>query len=407
MMDTASQQRVRDAEREFLRKAGWLFPLAGLLAPLALGGPFWRWVEGQNPLPLDWSRLATWPALAGVVVLGLVPLAWRLTLRIRLRPGVSLLLGLIAALAADGMLRLPQAQAPLWLASRARLGADQFFMREVCYVRLEEAAGRTAASPALILVGSSQMLHGVDDQLLRDLVAPVPVIRRAMFGLTPLKALAMMDFVPFRTGDVCIQYLSEFDFTNQEEFPFSWFRPYATLPTFTLVMQCIDPQVKARHWEGVIDYLLATRLESWRSRDFLRQILFHFWRADRPDGTASGMGGEEIRALVERAQGELVPAPAEWKAFEIYSRVLAAIGVRQWVFEGEVNPEIRTPVRLEIRADVRERVWQRLFGTETRYIDRQAQDLELGEGFWRDMTHLNEAGRKQLTRRIAEEWNRP
>jgi len=81
--------------------------------------------------------------------------------------------------------------------------------------------------------------------------------------------------------------------------------------------------------------------------------------------------------------------------------------VRQWVFEGEVNPEIRTPVRLEIRADVRERVRQRLFGTETRHIDRQAQDLELGEGFWRDMTHLNEAGRKQLTRRIAEEWNRP
>jgi hypothetical protein len=119
-------------------------------------------------------------------------------------------------------------------------------MREVCYVRLEEAAGRADDAPAAILVGSSQMLHGVNVGKLAAL-QPRPVIRRAMFGMAPLKALAMRAYVPFRPGDVCAMYLSEFDFTNQEPFPFDWFRPHASWRTLPDVMRCVPKSTAIRN----------------------------------------------------------------------------------------------------------------------------------------------------------------
>ena len=391
----------------FLRKGWCLFPLMGLLASLAWGGPFWRWVEGRSPWPLDWTRLLSPQAWVLAASMACIPLLWYSTRRLHLRRGMGLVLGVILAFGMDAFLRLPRMQTPLWLASRARLQSGQFFMREVCYVRLEEAVGRAVPSPALVLIGSSQVLHGVDDELLRDLISPTPVIRRATFGLTPLKALAMMDYVPFQAEDVCFQYLSEFDFTNQDPFPAAWFRPYATPRTFAWVMPCVAPKVKWLHWRQVVDYAMASVLESWRSRDFFRQILFHFWQADTTAGTGVEDGEQAVQALVAQARRKPVPSPAEWRAFLVYSDILSAMGVHQWVFEGEVHPALRSSDRLAVRAVVRTRLRDLLSEDGARYVSRQSQGLVFDEESWLDMTHLNASGREQLTRRIAAEWAKP
>ncbi len=292
-------------------------------------------------------------------------------------------------------------QAPLWLAARARLDRDRAFMREVCYVRLEEASGRQSGSPAVVLMGSSQVLWGVDEHQLRKAIFPKPVIRRAMCGMTPLKALSMLSYVPLSSDDLCVQYLSELDFTNQDAFPYAWFRPYASWSTWPDVIQCVDPAVRLRQWRHVVDYAMAASFECFRDRDFLRQIAFHFWgREDGPDDHAPLAGPVP---MVIQAPEQISYAPSEQRAFEIVLQHLSDGNVDLLVFEGDVNPALHSQKRLLTRTQIREALRVSLFKRGFHYVSIEEQGLSLGAEYWHDMTHLNAEGRKRLTQRIAQE----
>lgn len=401
MAHNPSHPSVRDVELAFLRNGWWLFPVLGAVCSLAVGGPFWQWVAGANPFLWPAPAGAAGRALAFAAAAALLPAAWWLGLKTRPPKYLAAALALAAVFAGECLLRLPRVQTPFWLAARERLAAGQYFMSEVCYVRLEEAAGRAAEPPAVVLVGSSQMLNGVDENLLRELLAPTPVIRRSMYGLTPLKALAMLSYVPFRSGDVCVQYLSEFDFTNQEEFPHAWFRPYASWKTLPDVVRCLAVPVRLRRWRELTDSALAATFEGWRIRDFARHVCFHFWRA----GAAAG-GPEDPpdpAAAAAQARGPLRFSAAEQRAFAAFTRRLEARQVALTVFEGDVNPAILSPVRLQAKKEVRRKLAGFDGMPNYRYVPVADQGLPPGPGIWRDMTHLNAAGRDLLTRRIAQE----
>ena len=401
----SSNPSPRAVELAFLRKGWWLFPLLGLLGSFAVGGPFWSWVEGTDPFFWHGQTGAGWRAASFALAFTAIPAIWLLGLKVRSPRYAAAGLALLALLAAEILLRAPLAQTPFWLAARARLEPDQSFMNEVCYVRLEEAAGREAQAPAVILVGSSQMLNGVDEQLLRRLLEPVPVIRRSMYGLTPLKALAMLAYIPLRPGDSCVPYLSEFDFTNQDEFPFAWFRPYASWSTLPEVVRCVSPDIRKQKWRQLVDYALAATFESWRIRDFARQISFQFWR--RVPATANVAPAADPALTAAEARGPLRPAPAERRAFEAFAGKLAARQVNLVVFEGEVNPAIHSPARKQAKAEIRAFLAGFAGTGGYRFVSRADQDLALGPECWKDMTHLNATGRELLTRRIAREFSRP
>lgn len=404
MRNLNSHPSVRQTEETFLRKTWWLFPVCGALAALAVGGPFWAWVDGQ-PLAVRWANLFGLRAGLAAVAFSVVPVAWWLGLRLK-RTGFWVILAVPALVAgAEGMLRTSKVQVALWQAAQGRLDPGQHFMREVCYVRLEEAAGRGAPAPAVVLVGSSQMLHGVDDRRLRELLRPMPVIRRAMFGLTPLKALAMRTYLPFRAGDVCVLYLSELDFTNQDEFPYAWFRPYASWRTWPAVVACVPRTVRIRHWRHLADYALAATTEWWRARDFLGRIAFHFTGRVRLPAETSGAA--EAMALADRARGELHFADAEWRAFRRFAAQAAERRVELVVFEGEVSPGLQSAERAQAKASVRRLVSGFVSSGYGRYVSAAEQDLAITDGDWRDLTHLNATGREKLTRRIAQELERP
>ena len=394
---------VPELERAFLRKAWWLFPALGALAALAVGGPFWAWVDGQ-PLAIRWAQLfslrAGAAALAGLAVWAV----WFWGLRLRRAKPWALLLAAGMLVGAEMLLRSPLAQTPLWLAARARLDAGQHFMREVCYVRLEEAAGRADDPPAAILVGSSQMLHGVNVGKLAAL-QPRPVIRRAMFGMAPLKALAMRAYVPFRPGDVCAMYLSEFDFTNQEPFPFDWFRPYASWRTLPDVMRCVPKSTAIREWRHIVDFALAATTEWWRARDFIRPLVFRFWlggaRADVEAAPA------DLAAAAAKARGALRFSDADWNAFRRYADLATAQDVKLLVFEGDVNPAIYSAERTQAKEATREKVSAFVAAGHGRYVSLAEQALELEPEDWLDMTHLTPAGSEKLTRRLAQELAQP
>ena len=399
-----SHPSVRQTEEALLRKTWWLFPVCGALATLAVGGPFWAWVEGQ-PLAVRWADLFGLRAGLAAVAFSAIPLAWWLGLRLK-RTGFWVILAVPALVAgAEGVLRTSKVQVALWLAAQGRLESGQHFMREVCYVRLEEAAGRGAPAPAVVLVGSSQMLHGVDDRRLRELLRPMPVIRRAMFGLTPLKALAMRPYLPFQADDVCVLYLSELDFTNQDEFPFAWFRPYASWRTLPAVVACVPPSVRIRHWRHLADYALAATTEWWRVRDFLARIAFHF--TGRVRLSAETSGAAEATALADRARGELHFADAEWQAFRRFAAQAAERRVELVVFEGEVSPALQSAERTQAKASVRRLVADFVASGYGRYVPLAEQGLDLSDGDWHDLTHLNASGREKLTRRIAQELAQP
>ena len=391
---------VQDFERRILRSAWWVFPLLGFAVSLVLGDPFWNWVDGGTPpRGLNLGNLG-WRNIVLPLVFCAVPVLWRIGLKSR-RPGaVCGGLVLAAVLAAELTIQFPRVQAPLWLAARARLDKQQWFMREVCYVRLEEAAGRSSPAPAVILVGSSQILLGVDEQLLRRMISPTPVIRRSMFGMTPLKALAMWAYMPFRPGDICVRYLSEFDFADQDEFPFSWLRPYASYQTYFEVLRCVSPQVRRTHWRQVLDYTVAASSELWRARDFLRQVLFHFWSGD----TAAEPGERipDTGRAIEQAWETPQITPSETLAFGVFARKLEERRVCHLVLEGDVNPAIYSDGRLQVKAQVRADLAAFPGAGLYRFVSKDEQNLNLGPEHWGDMTHLNAGGREVLTRRLAQ-----
>ena len=390
---------VREVECAFLRKYWLAFPLLGACSFLAVGGPFWQWVEGAS-ISVHWANLLSWRTLSWAMASLVIPAIWWLGLHFPVRRRWTLLGALGLFLAMDLLLRTSFLQVPLWLAARTRLDSGQYFMREVCHVRLEENAGRQEPRPAVVLVGSSQVLNGVDTDLLRELLAPVPVIRRAMFGMTPLKALAMSSHMPFRAGDHCVLYLSEFDFTNQDEFPFAWFRPYASWRTLPGVLQSMSRRTKTWHWRRVTDYMLAATVQSWQVRDFLQQVAVHFWA---PASQATRSGNDDVKTvLVTSARAELKHAPAEQRAFLRFAKRLAAHDVDMVIFEGDVNPAIYSPSRLAAKSQVRDFLVELTADSGQRYVSREEQGLAFTAEDWSDMSHLNSVGREKLTRRMAE-----
>ena len=401
MKTPAPYPSVREVEKAFLQKGWWIFPVLGLWMGLAKGGPFWKWVEGEHSFPIPWSHLLSVYAVGLALLFCLVPVVWRLGLRIRCVRWRVFSLVMILVLGVDVGLQRSFLQAPLWLAARARLDRNQSFMREVCYVRLEEAAGRQAGSPAVVLMGSSQVLWGVDEHQLRKAIDPKPVIRRATYGMTPLKALSMLSYVPLKADDLCVQYLSELDFTNQDQFPYAWFRPYASWSTWPDVIHCVDPAVRLRQWRHVVDYAMAASFECFRDRDFLRQIALHFWgREDASDDQASLAGPVP---MVIQTPDQISFSPSEQRAYEKFLQHLSEREVDLLVFEGDVNPVLHSSERYLARTQTREELMASLSKRGFHYVSLEEQGLSLGAEYWHDMTHLNAAGRERLTRRIAQE----
>lgn len=400
---TPEDRIVRDVERRFLRRWGWCMPVLGILAAGLLGDGFWGWVDSSVPGRwFDWGR-AFGPAGLALGVAGLLFAgAWRLLVGRKGGFAVVAPCALAGLLAVECAVRLSTPQAAFWLAVRSRLG-EQPFMREVCYVRLEEAAGRMDSAPAVVVIGSSQVLNGVDVPALDEALRPERrAIRRAMFGMTPLKALCMRAYFPFRPGDLCATMLSEFDFTNQEEFPADWFRPYASWRTLPDVLSCMGARTCRAHWRQAVDGAMAATWELWRMRDGAREIAFHaVGREAAADAASAGSTSASGAALAaEKARGPLQRAAAEEKAFVRLTERLQADGVRFVVFEGDVHPAIQSAFRVAEKRRIR--AWLQGFGSASfRYVPIDELGLSFDLGDWKDMTHLSSTGRAKFTRAMA------
>jgi hypothetical protein len=299
---------------------------------------------------------------------------------------------------AECVVRIRLAQTAFWLAVQARLAAQEtYFMREVCYIRLEEAAGRTAEAGAVILSGTSQMLCGVDELELGRMLAPTGVIRREVSGMGPQCMMSAWSWIPFRRGDKSVQVRSEMDFTNQAEWRTAWYRPYLTWRTLPWLVHSAGGGICWPRWREVVDCAMAASLEGWRMRDGWREIAMNPWR--RVKGAVAE--AKPDTADVVAANAPLMWCEWEWRAFVEEAERLKEMGVELVVFEGDVNPVLHDARRAEMRAEFERRMAEGAEKGLWRFVGEVAWGTGGEAGDWRDMTHVNAVGREKMTRAMG------
>ena len=389
--------RVREAERKFLRWGWWAFPAVGVTAAMLTGGGFWAWVDGGTPW-LDWRQAFTARgavlAVAGLAAVGV----WRALVGRRWPGWVVALVVALGFAGTECTVRIPAAQTAFWLATRARQDANgPNFMSEVCYIRLDEAAGRTADAGAVILSGTSQMLCGVDELALGRMLAPTPVIRREVSGMGPQNMLAAWSWIPFWRGDRSVQVRSEMDFTDQAEWRTAWYRPFLTWRTLPWLVKNAGPVTCWRHRDEMADCALAATLEGWRMRDGWREIVLHPWK--RVQEMKGAEDPEETAATLKMPA--LVWSDWEWRAFVDEAERLKEMGVELWVFEGDVNPVLHNARRTQMRMEFEKRMADGVKKGLWKFVGEAKLDAGIEAEDWRDMTHVNATGREKLTRAIG------
>ena len=394
-MDMATTH-VREAERKFLGRYWWVFPVVGVIVAMLTGGGFWAWVDGDMPF-LDWKQAFSG---RGIILAGAglaLACIWWVLLG-RKWPGWVVALTVASGfMVAECAVRISAVQTAFWLATRARLDVNgPNFMSEVCYIRLEEAAGRSAKDKAVILSGTSQMLCGVDELELGRILEPVAVIRREVSGMVPQKMLAVWDWIPFRKGDRSVQMRSEMDFTNQAEWRTAWFRPFLTWNTLTWLVRNVGGGVCWPRWREMVDCALAASLEGWRMRDGWREIAMNPWYRGKVTATAKPAAED-----VASAQAPLEWCEWEWRAFVEEAERMKDMGVELVVVEGDVNPVLHDARRSEMRREFERRMAVGVEKRLWRFVGEEELDAEIMAADWRDMTHVNAEGRAKLTRALG------
>lgn len=407
-MENPQGKTMAEREPAFLKRTWWLFPLLGLAAGAAWKMRGWSWIALDPSLARPWSAgLLASPSALGAAALGAaVPALWWLGLRLdrRLPPlAKTFTIPALAALAllgaADVVMKHPSAQNPFWLALRARLqpGYADYYARELAYWRLDLLEARRPG-PALVVAGSSQVLHGLDFDALRAAFPGRSVLRRATAGMDQLKACSVQERMSARPGDTLVLVVSELDVIEPARIDHDWMRPLVTWRGLRDVVGSLRPWDALRQWRSVCDLALACTSELWAGRDYVETILARPWGVR---GASRETAGEVFRVEYDHYTQDTRNrpyVPEELRALEKLLARMTGAGVKVVVFEGRVNPALFTADSLALREEVRGRLaeWSRRLGFA--YIPESAQAVTIDPGDWADGTHLNDAGRGKFTR---------
>lgn len=383
------EMSVRAAERLFLRRWGWVFPVAGLLVAMLTGGGFWAWVDCERPW-LDWRQLFTWRAVVlGGAGLGII-WVWHGLLYWRAQGWVACLLALAGFVAVESAIRLPVAQIGFWLTARARLYPDEWIPKEVVSTQFRKLEGRSDRHPGVIVSGSSQMI-GVGIQL-EDKIAPRPYSRRCSAGLMPVQILMMWPFFPFEQGDIFVQCRSSFDFVDQDVFGLSWYRAYDSWGSVFETMGVVGWKACVSNWRQLFDHILAATFEGWRMKNFALEVAMRIWGVEQ--------NGKAQQPCWPQPKHELEISDWQQRAFLRIAEKLKDADVEMWVFEGDVNPALHTSDWVARQEEIRSWLVKGSLEGKWRWIGAEEHNANLLASDWQDSVHLNESGVHKLTEAI-------
>ena len=403
-MDLQSRKKkVLKAECLFIKKFGLIIMLLVIAVVAVLNNYFWAWVQLSCPAGFTVDKCLNTSCI--IMVLGLITAIslWPLSLRWMKNKHAliwNVCISILCVLSVEFVVRMAYFQSPFWLAVRARAGIHDYYIRELAYIRLE-AMDKSLSSEtnAVVLVGSSQVLNAVDAVLLSSLIKPMSVKRRALYGMTPIKALAAKHYLSIDEGNTVFQYLSSFDFVNQDPYPINWMRPLIVGESFMDVIRCHNVMTNVENWRNIVDLSLSSQFELWRIRDYVRQITMNF------------MGASSLTTKQERAEkGDSYQQNTngidlfEQKAFITLTEYFCDKHANSLIFEGQVNILRQTEQTKEndiIISSWIQSLQNELCETPINYVSLENQCL-IPDSYWEDTIHLNSTGRYAFTHYLAD-----
>ena len=396
---------LSSAEIRWLRKYGWLLSLAGILAGLWIGAELWRAVLlDPNAAPADW--LTPYGVALGLV-LGALPLLWRLGIAwqrrspSRLRRGpVAPLLAVAAVLLAEGLFRAPLSQTVFWQAVRVRAGHQRHLTREISLLRLDAANMDPHPRPGLVVVGSSQLVYGIDYPELAAQTG-LPTYRRAVAGLFPTELVASQAWSDFHPDNRLVLMLSGFDMGARRDLVPDAIRPLATPSGMHNLIAAAEVRTRLRLWRSLVDLSLASVCDLWRSRDYARFLLEHpFQVSARPSAADAATLANQKDAYRQLGAN---PRMVDWcqRALERFFAEMSGRCREIVVFEGRIRPTY-SAIQIEgLSRSTRDFLFDQQRKGFIRFVPLEEQALDLPEARWRDHTHVDAAGRRMYTEMFA------
>lgn len=395
----------------WLRRRAWLLSLAGFALGAAAANGLWAAILlDASFLPsAGLARLSPKSAAAGLA-LALVPWAWLACLRLemRLRPRLDRiplapLLALCLFAAAELAFRSFPAQAVFWQSVLARAG-NQHQAREIALLRSEAAAVRRAgprAEPGIVLLGSSQIVHGIDVPSLAAQTG-LPVYRRAASGMFPSEIVAGRGFYAFNPSNRLAVMLSGFDLGARRDLYPDAIRPLATPSGLRTLFPAASPSFLLPRWRMLADLSAAAASDLWRSRDHARFLLEHPFApaslSPSPKTDAALLGQ---RAAYENLGENPQMVSLCLDSLDRFFTGLSPLFREIVVFEGQVNPAYSSPTLPALSASMRSLLADLHRRRILRFVPLEEQALDLPPSAWKDMTHVGPEGRRLYTQTFA------
>lgn len=381
-----------------------------LLAPgVAYVAMAWVWpFVTLNPeaAAFSWAKLFSAPALAimGAVVAFPLLCLWGVAIGQRLgywtREVLIVVLAVALVLAANVLVKVNRIESPLWLATISRLRASDFLLREPLFLQLELAALDPAAprTRGLTLVGSSQILHGLDSRALSEALGR-PVHRRALAGMFTLEACAASEPLVHPPAETAVFYLSPFDVGARKAVINDWKRMLITPETWQDLVQALGPSLAWDNIRPLAELWWSAHCRLWAIRDAPRQILFHLAGPEPEPETSEAIDTANLsdRHVVDPAWLE-----ASFRALERVLQRMKEAGFRIVVFEGQINPSFRYWATDEFWQETNARIARTVEQAGGRYVPLSEYQPGISSDLWRDNTHVNAEGRRRLTQAIAD-----
>ena len=390
-------------ETGWLQRYAWLLSFLGFGLGIGISHGLWAAILLDASFlphaPLEWLSLK---GLCLGLAFASFPWLWRLGIWVEQQPRLALrqwpaapLLAMAGILCLHAGLETPIGQSIFWQTVRARAG-DRHDARELSLLR-EDAAASPNAPPGIVLMGSSQVVHAFDVARIGNHIHR-PVYRRAVAGLFIAELVASQQFSDFNPRNRLILMMSGFDLGARYDLNPDILRPLSTPSGLRHVRTAASWPFFIRRWRVFADISFASICDLWRSRDYARLVLQNPFSVKPSDSPASEAPALEAQAKAYHELGsnpEMVALCLQALAgflSEMSSRTAEII-----VLEGRVNPDYRTKELTVLSQQLRKFLLAQQQLGHIRYVSLDEQNLDIPDSAWKDMTHVNSAGRELFT----------
>jgi len=406
-MHLVESQQLDRAVRAWRRALIVSIGLAPLIALAAL-----RW--GASLVYARGPALAMAPGglfgAKGLVIMGVVmavPFSALVGIRLQRRLGwwgveaLVVLLPLAGLLGAECVIRDRRVQGNLWVALLERLGPSDWGLREPAQLHYESlhATDSREGRVGVSIYGASQAAVNLDrGELARKLGRPV--LARSLNGMFALEMCAAQDLLAMPPVETAVFYISPLDLSGNYSVRADWMRSMISPRSWLDVIRVLGPELAWKNRGSLAELAVAAHLKLWSFRDATRWILFNL-AGRSPSHTPRDPEGE----LKEEALRPFWVDPAyiesSFRGYDLVVERLRAMGTEVVVFEGEVNPILRSQIPDSFWVPAEERIETFLRTRQVRHVPLREYRPGVGPEDWADHTHMNDAGRRKLTVAVA------